>query len=163
MLKSIALTLVGCLYVANAAAGNFFTFTVIPAQPVAGQPFNIQVTKPAEGCGNPLPSGIDAADLGASIIRYALPGYDFCEPNVPAQDMTYDVPALPAGNYTFRFALCGLFPVDCHTLEDRTVVVIESSTQRRFTIPALSLIGAGSMIAVVLLIGLLRRRSGAID
>lgn len=158
MLKWIAPTLAGLLHMASATAGNQFTFTVIPPQPVAGKPYQLRITKPAEGCGNPLPALIDVADLGGGVIRHAVPGYDFCEQNVPAQDVTYSVPALPAGNYTFRFALCGLFPVDCQTLEDRAVTVLGQVNPARHTIPTLSQAALAMIAALVLAAALKQAR-----
>lgn len=144
---NLALALMQKGLAAVVALGVNYTFTVVPSQPVAGQAFEIRITQPFDGCGIPLPPLIDTADLGNGVIRYAIPGYDYCELNVPSETRSYSVPALPAGIYTFQFAACGLFPVDCHTFEERVVTVLPAP--RRFTVPGLTPVGAAVSIMLL--------------
>lgn len=157
MFKWIALALAGFLGTANAAE-NLYAFTVIPAQPTGGQAFQIRVTKAFDPCGLPLhPTILPTKDLGGGVIQYIVPGGDGCELNLPPQDITYNVPALAAGSYTFRFDICGFFPTDCYTLEERAVTVLGQAGFTRHTIPTLSSLGAISLAALLCIAAALLR------
>lgn len=147
-----------CSVVHVAWAGNSgYTFTVLPASPVAGQPFRIRVQTIAGLC-TPLPPTLAVDHPVEGVVRYRVASSDACEPpNIPAEDRTYDVSALAPGQHVFRFAVCGAVPTPgnpdgCATLEEQSVTVFGIAATS-FTIPALSwegivLLGVGLLIAL---------------
>lgn len=156
MFKSIAVA-IAVLLCASGATAREYTFTVIPAQPISGKAFKIRITKTFDLCGTPLHDSIlPTRNLGAGVVQFVIPGSDGCEANLPAQDISYDVPALAAGYYSFHFDICGFFPVDCHTMEARAVAVVERANGQRATIPTVSSVGAASIALALLLVGACR-------
>jgi len=149
------------LLLAGSAFGQTgqYSFSVIPASPIAGQEFQIRVNLSNLGC-VPLPSTLPASPLGNNVIRYELYVPDSCFP-FPQQEQTYAVQALPAGQYTFRFAICPQ-PIPppqgstCSTLSEQTITVAGSASPS--VIPSLSWWGLSMLTCIAALFGLVAMR-----
>lgn len=135
-------------------AGTFdkFSFTVLPASPVAGEPFSIKVNVVAGSC-HQLSPLLPITNLGADIIRVEVVISDICTVN-PAQERVYQIPPLAAGEYTFRYAFCGVTVLgySCTTIGEDTVVVSPGSVPARpHAVPTSSWAGMAATVLFVLL------------
>ena len=132
-----------------------YAFEVLPASPIAGQPFQLRVTVPALECLT-LPNATVVTPLAGNIVQYELHMTDACFPN-PAQERTYDVPSLFAGVYTFRLATCihYLPPLpneQCYTAIEHSVTV-RASGMGASDLPFVSPSASWFLMCAVLLFG----------
>ena len=159
-LLCLMLLLVGSSLPVAWAGDSGYTFTVLPSPLVEGQPIQIRVQTDPGMC-TPLPATLLVSSPSPNVVRYSIGSSDGCfPPNIPAEDRTYTVPSLPAGQYVFRFVVCGFTPWPpapdgCSTLEDRSVAVFGLGATR-FTVPSLSWGGILALAGALLLIGMRR-------
>jgi hypothetical protein len=128
-----------------------FTFSAVPSMPVPQQPFQIRIEVSPATC-YVLPGDLDVTALGGNVIRYDLWLSESCGP-IPDQERSYFVPALPAGVYTFRFAICsqpipGNEPCTIHS--EQTVFV--GGAPQPSVIPTLSLFGLPLLLSLITLL-----------
>jgi hypothetical protein len=140
----------------TAAAQNGFgyTFTIVPTHPYAGERLQLRVQTIPNMCVR-LPAELGVETLPGNVVSVSVESSDGCfPPNNPAEDRTYDLIALPAGNYTFRFIVCGPpspgFPDGCQDMEERSVAVF-GTRGATLTVPALS-DAAAALAALALLL-----------
>ena len=156
-MRSLIMSLI--LLIASSAYGqspNYYTFEVLPIEPIAGQTFEIRVTLQALSCLF-LPDEVVVTPIAGNIVQYELHMEDVCFP-YPEQRRIYQVSPLAAGTYTFRFASClhaspPLPNEQCNTATERRVTVVAGANQSH-GIAALTQGSIMLLVASVALVGL---------
>lgn len=152
------IALLGLLLGGNAFAGTLadFSFTVLPASPQANQPVQIRVNVEAGSC-YPLHNYLGVSHPGPGIVQFEVIISDTCTPDLPAQERVYDVGSFVAGQYVFRYALCGqIMSGDyvCTTVTEEGVTVSPGGISiDAHAVPALSWMGLSAAVGLILLSG----------
>lgn len=133
-----------------------YDFVVLPAAPVANQPFQIQVNLSALSCIQ-LPDSLVASVLAGNVVEYALHVPASCFP-FPAQERVYPVAPLPAGTYIFRFVYCPhanppLPNETCSTISEQSVTVGGALAPEPSMVPSMSMLGLLSLAGFAVLVG----------
>jgi hypothetical protein len=135
-----------------------YTFEVIPASPVANEPFHIRVALRELSCVL-LPESVEVSSPDANVQRFELHMADSCFPYAE-QQRSYEILPIPSGNYTFELATClhatpPLPNEACYPVAAKSVTV-RGASQSAAGVPAISLSGQIILLLVLMFVAMLR-------
>lgn len=150
-----------CLHagIAMCSVAEDFTFTVIPGAPTPAVPIRIQVDVEAGSCYR-LPTFLEVTRPGENVVQFEILIDDTCMPNLPLQQEIYDVGPLAAGNYVFRYALCGvtMSGYTCTILDSASIAVGLHAAPQPSVVPSSGIASAATLFVLVVVFGGLRLR-----
>lgn len=145
--------------IAVCSVAEDFTFTVIPSSPTSALPIRLQVDVESGSCYR-LPTFLETTRPGDNIVQFEILIDDTCAPNLPSQQEVYNVGPFAAGQYVFRYALCGvtMSGYTCTILHSTPIVVGLHAAPQPSVVPSNGIVSAALLLVLIVAFGALRLR-----